>query len=132
MALRAIAGLIGALFLVQTAGWILDPATAAEGLGMPLLDGLARSTQIGDFTSFFLALGSMAMLGAIRSNGTWLRASAILLGGAAIMRTLAWAIHDAELATELIVIEAALAIVLLAIASRFDAAATDPATAEVN
>jgi hypothetical protein len=45
---------------------------------------------------------------------------------------LAWAIHDAELATELIAIEAALAIVLLAIASRFDAAATDPATAEVN
>jgi hypothetical protein len=131
MVLRTIAGLIGALFLAQTVGWIMDPATAAKGLGMPLLDGLARSTQVGDFTSFFLALGSMAMLGAIRSNGTWLRASAILLGGAAVMRTLAWAIHDADLATEFIAIEAVLAIVLLAIAFRFDALTTSPAADEL-
>ena len=132
MVLRVIAGLIGALFLAQTVGWIMDPATAAEGLGMPLLDGLARSTQVGDFTSFFLAMGSMAMLGAIRSNGTWLRASAVLLGGAAVMRTLAWAVHDADLATEFIAIEAVTAIVLLAIAFRFDAAATASPTTETD
>ena len=118
---RGIAGLIGALFLIQTAGWILDPATAAEGLGMPLLDGLARSTQVGDLTSFFLALGVMSLLGALRENGTWLLASAGLLGGAAVMRTLAWAIHGADFATEFIAVEAVLAITLVVIAVRFDA-----------
>jgi hypothetical protein len=132
MVLRAIAGLIGALFLVQTARWMIDPAAAARSLGMPLLDGMARSTQVGDFTSFFLAMGSMAILGAIRSNGTWLRASAMLLGGAAAMRTLAWAIHDADFALQFIAIESITAMLLLAIAYRFDSAATDPSSNELH
>lgn len=126
MALRVIAGLIGAGFLVQTLGWVIDPEAAAKALGMPLLDGMARSTQVGDFTSFFLALGTMAMLGAIRSNGTWLRGSAILLGGSAVMRTLAWAIHGADFATQFIAIEAVTAIALVVIAFRFDATDARP------
>jgi hypothetical protein len=88
---------------------------------MPLLDGLARSTQVGDFTSFFLALGTMGVLGAVRQSPTWLRGAAMLLGGAAAMRTLAWAAHGADFATEFILIETVAAAVLLFIAARFDA-----------
>lgn len=121
MILRVLAGLVGGIFLAQALSWMVDPAGAAAALGMPLLDGLARSTQVGDFTSFFLALGAMALLGAVRMSGTWLRAAAMLLGGAATMRTLAWAIHDAAFATEFIIIELVCAFTLLFIASRFDA-----------
>ena len=120
MILRVVAGLIGGLFLLQAITWMIDPAGAAEALGMPLLDGLARSTQVGDFTSFFLALGTMGILGAVRMNGTWLRGGAILLGGAAAMRTLAWAAHGADFATEFIVIETIAGAALLFIAARFD------------
>jgi hypothetical protein len=120
MILRIVAGLIGALFLVQAITWMIDPAGAAKALGMPLLDGLARSTQVGDFTSFFLALGTMGILGAARMSGTWLRAAAMLLGGAAAMRTLAWAIHGADFASEFIVIETVAAAAFLFIAARFD------------
>ena len=121
MILRIVAGLIGGLFLLQALAWMIDPAGAAEALGMPLLDGLARSTQVGDFTSFFLALGAMGLIGALRMSGTWLRAGAMLLGGAAVMRTLAWAIHEAAFATEFIIIEAVAAATLVFIANRFDA-----------
>ncbi len=122
MPLRVIAGLIGGLFLAQALSWMIDPAGAAKALGMPLLDGLARSTQVGDFTSFFLALGSMTMLGAVRMSGTWLRGGAMLLAGAAIMRTLAWAVHGADFASEFILIETVAAAALLFIAVRFDRA----------
>jgi hypothetical protein len=130
MILRVVAGLIGTLFLVQAISWMIDPADAAKALGMPLLDGLARSTQVGDFTSFFLALGTMGILGALRMSATWLRAAAMLLGGAAAMRTLAWAIHGADFASEFIAIETVAAAVLLFIAARFDTmdASTIPAT----
>jgi len=82
MALRLAAGIIGAFFLIQGINWITRPAAAAEALGMPLLDGLARSTQIGDMASFFVALGTMSLLGAARMNPLWLHAAALLLGGA--------------------------------------------------
>ena len=120
MFLRAIPGVIGVFFFLQGMRWIVDPASAASALGMPLLDGLGRSTQVGDMTSFFLTLGLMALLGALRSNGTWLRGSALLLAGAATMRTLAWGIHEADFATEFIAIESIVAAILFFIANRFD------------
>jgi len=46
---RITAALPGVLLAISGVGWLSDPATAAEGLGMPLLEGIGRSTQIGDF-----------------------------------------------------------------------------------
>jgi len=125
MGLRIVAGLIGGLYLLQAIVWMIDPAGAAESLGMPLLDGLARSTQVGDFTSFFLALGSMGLLGAVRMSPTWLRGAAMLLCGAAVMRTLAWAVHGADFATAFIIIEVISGAALLFIATRFEATNAD-------
>jgi hypothetical protein len=121
MALRVVAGIIGAFFLIQGINWIRVPAEAAKALGMPLLDGLGRSTQIGDTGSFFLTLGTMSLLGAARSNPLWLRGGAMLLGGAAIMRMLAWLLHDAAFAWVFIGVEIVFAAALLFVASRFDA-----------
>ncbi len=127
MALRIIAGLIGLLFFGQGVNWIANPAAAAEGLGMPLLDGLARSTQVGDMAAFFVGLGSMILLGAYRQNAQWLHAGALLLALAAVMRTLAWLLQDAAFATEFIAIESIVACLLVFVGSRLHANA-EPAT----
>ena len=105
MAWRAVAGIIGALFLIQAASWLLDPVSAAEGLGMPLLDGMARSTQMGDIGGLFLAIGGLAAAGAWQMNAHWIRAAGILLAAPAVMRTLAWLLQDAAFGTSFIVVE---------------------------
>ena len=122
MPLRVASGLIGVFFLLQGINWILVPASAAEALGMPLLEGVARSTQIGDIGGFFVALASMILLGAHGSNGQWLRGGALLLGAAAALRTLAWLAHGASYAAVFIGVEVLCTVVLLFIASRFDRA----------
>ena len=53
---RILTGLVGLLMAVITLGWLADPSSAAANLGMSLLDGLGRSTQIGDFTAFLQLL----------------------------------------------------------------------------
>ena len=111
-AIQIFVALPGVMMGLQAIGWLIDPKGAAEGLGMPLLEGVARSTQIGDMTSFFAALSVMVLLGAIRKNATWLGAAAMVLGGAAIFRTTAWMFHGAELATQFIVPEVVLTVVL--------------------
>ena len=55
--------LLGALFALQGLAWLVDPTRVAAGLGMVLLDGLGRSTQIGDFASFFAMAGILMILG---------------------------------------------------------------------
>ena len=60
--LRVVAGLFGALFLINGLQWIITPATIAEQLGMPLLEGVGLSTQIGDMGSFFITVGAMTLL----------------------------------------------------------------------
>lgn len=116
--LRIAATVLGALFALQGLGWLLLPARAAEGLGMPLLDGLGRSTQIGDLAAFFLVLGATAALGAWRGRPVLLHVAAGLLGAAALGRTLAWALHGAAFAGAFIAIEVVAAAVLLATAGQ--------------
>ena len=120
MAFRVLAGLIGAMFFYLGVNWLVDPREAAEGLRSVLLDGTARSTQIGDTASFFLAMGGFALYGAYRQAGHWLRASACLLGGAAFARLVAWAFHDAPFTTFFIGVEVVSAVLLLVVASKFE------------
>lgn len=105
MALRLVPGLIGVFFLMQAIGWLIDPQSAARALGMPLLDGLGRSTQIGDLSALFLFFGAAPLVGAIRSDPRWLRPPAMLLAAAALMRALAWLLHDATFAGAFIAVE---------------------------
>ncbi len=111
-AIQVFVALPGVIMGLQAIGWLTDPAGAAEGLGMPLLDGVGRSTQIGDMTSFFAVVCIMVLLGAVRRNATWLGAAAMILGGAALFRTTAWLFHGADLAMQFIVPEIVLAAIL--------------------
>ena len=63
--LRVVAGLFGILFLINGLQWIIAPASIAAQLGMPLLEGVGLSTQIGDMGSFFITVGAMTLIGAV-------------------------------------------------------------------
>jgi hypothetical protein len=107
-------------FILVGVLWLLDPARVAGELGMPLLDGLGRSTQIGDLAAFFFGGGLMVLIGLKTGNATWLHAPALLLGLTAIFRTVAWAIQGAPFATEQIVVELVVTALLVFAASKMD------------
>lgn len=112
--LRIVTLLMGAGFALQGVGWLVVPERAAAGLGMPVLDGLARSTQFGDFAAFFLTLGLsiLAAIGMARARLLYFPAG--LLGSAAFGRVVAWAVHGAAFATTFIVVEIVACLLLLA------------------
>lgn len=110
---RFAAGLFGALLLLIGMRWLIDPAASAQALGMELLDGVGRSTQIGDFASFFVVGGALALIGAIARKPQLLCASAALVLATAVFRTIAWQFHGADFATQPIVAEVVMGITFL-------------------
>ena len=116
--LRVAVALPGILFVSTGLRWLIDPSTAAAPLGMSLLNGLGLSTQIGDLAAFFLTLGACILMGLITSNRVWYYPSIMLLGIAAMGRVIAWLLHDAALATSLILLELAIAALLTFAANR--------------
>lgn len=119
--LRVLIALPGIFFVVMGLRWLVDPAGAAGDMDMELLDGIGRSTQIGDLAVFFLALGMMILVGLITSQRRWFHVPALMLLGAAIFRVLAWLLHDAALAGQLIALELVVACLLLFASSRLTA-----------
>jgi fatty acid desaturase len=119
--LRALVALPGIFFVVMGLRWLVDPAGAAGDMDMELLDGIGRSTQIGDLATFFLALGMMILVGLITCQRRWFHVPALMLLGAAIFRVLAWLLHDAALAGQFIALELVVACLLLFAASRLPA-----------
>ncbi len=116
--IKGLAYLLSALLLINGIQWLAVPATTAESFGMPLLDGIGRSTQIGDLSAFFIVAGGMGLAGLLRGDRSLLLAPAALVGGAAAFRTLAWGVHGAPFATQFIVIEIVMLVVFLAARSR--------------
>ncbi len=111
--IRIIAGLLGLMLFVMGVRWVVDPSGAAADIGMPVLDGLARSSQIGDLGAFFVVGGAFALVGTITRHATLLYTPAALVGFAAVFRVLAWQAHDAAFALELIVAEVVMCTVFL-------------------
>jgi hypothetical protein len=118
--LRIVTILMGVAFALQGVGWLVAPGRAAAMLGMPVLDGLARSTQFGDFAAFFLTLGLSILAGIRSGHARLLYFPAGLLGSAALGRTVAWAVHDAAFATTFILVELAASLLLLGAAWRLE------------
>jgi hypothetical protein len=113
---RLITTLLGLGFTLQGLGWLAAPERAAAGLGMPLLDGVGRSTQIGDFAAFFLTAGVTMLAGLRPGRVRLLLVTAGLLASAAAGRTIAWAVHGAAFATAFVAVEVGAAALLVAVA----------------
>ena len=112
------AGLFGAFFTLMGLRWAFDPSSAAESLGMVLLDGNALSTQIGDLGSFFITVGVMTLIGVITETRHWFYAPSILLLVAALYRSLATLMYGAPFALSSIIIEVVIGLFLIVAGSR--------------
>ena len=117
IALRAIVLLCGVLFIVTGLRWLLAPAGVAPEFGLALSTGVGLSSQIGDMSAFFLTLGVSILMGLTTGRAIWYYPPMILLSLTAVGRILAWLLHDAALAMNLIAPEVIVALILL-IASR--------------
>jgi hypothetical protein len=111
--LMIVTWILGLFFLLAFVQWFMNPGTAAEGLGMPLLTDVGRSTQIADLSVFFLAIGTMTLVGTRPGQSHWLYGAAGMLGGAGIMRVFAYLVHDAAFALPFILVEFVSAAVLV-------------------
>ena len=116
--IRIIAALPGVILLNNAVAFILTPQTVVESLGMSYLDGLGRSTQIGDMGSFFACSSLFIIYGAFRDKPQWLMAGAYLLIAAAAYRLMATLLHGADFAQTFIGVEIVI-FTWLVVASRF-------------
>ena len=110
---RVLSFLPGLLFLSNAYTWVTNPLEASNGLGMQYLEGIGRSTQIGDFSAFFIGVGIFCLLGSIFKNITFLISAVIILFSAAVMRIVAWQIYNADFATIFISVEIIASIMIL-------------------
>ena len=118
--LRIVAGLVGILFFLNGLQWIISPANVAASLGMPLLEGVGLSTQIGDLGSFFITVGAMTLIGAISTTRHWFYAPSMLLLVAALYRTLSTLLYGAPFVMSAIVVEVSVGLFLIFAGSRIE------------
>ena len=112
-AIKLLVLLFGILFLVTGLRWLLAPADIAPDFGLALGSGIGLSSQVGDMSAFFLTLGVCMLMGLTTQRSVWYYPPIILLSLTAVGRVLAWLIHDAALATQLIAPEVIVSLVLL-------------------
>ena len=112
-AIKLLVLLFGILFLVTGLRWLLAPAGIAPDFGLALGSGIGLSSQVGDMSAFFLTLGVCMLMGLTTQRSVWYYPPIMLLLLTAVGRVLAWLIHDAALATQLIAPEVIVSLVLL-------------------
>lgn len=110
---KIIIALPAILFLVMGLRWLVDPAGIAPDFGFALGDGVGRSSQVGDFSAFFLTISVCILLGLIQGRRLWFYPPAMLLLFAAMGRVLAWSQHDAAFAGGMIGVEVIVGALLL-------------------
>jgi hypothetical protein len=105
------------LFVVTGIRWLVAPAEVAPSFGLTLSEGIGLSSQVGDFSSFFITLGSCMLIALIIERRSWYYPPMMLLAVTAIGRIIAWLLHDATLAVSQIMVEVTVTLILL-LASR--------------
>ena len=104
------------LFVVTGVRWLVAPAGIAPEFGLVLGEGLGLSSQVGDMSGFFLTLGICMLAALVSGRRTWYYPAVLLLSLTAMGRIVAWLLHDAALAPQIVV--EILVVVILVIASR--------------
>jgi len=112
-AIKLLVLLLGILFLVTGLRWLLAPAGIAPDFGLALGSGMGLSSQVGDMSAFFLTLGVCMLTGLTTQRSVWYYPPIMLLLLTAVGRVLAWLLHDAALAPQLIALEVIVSLVLL-------------------
>ena len=115
--LKLLVALPAILFLVTGLRWLLAPVGVAPQFGLTLEEGVGLSSQVGDMSAFFLLLGICMLTALVSGRRSWYYPPIILLSLTALGRILAWLLHDAALAMDLIAPEIIVTVILL-VASR--------------
>jgi hypothetical protein len=97
-------------FLLTGYRWLVSPEDAASTLMMPLLKGVALSSQMGDIGGMFLAMGLLTTGAVVYRKGDWLMSVSIILACIAIFRLLSYTLHGAALVRQMVVFEIVLSI----------------------
>ena len=109
----------GVIFIVLGLLWVISPYEAGANFGiLEIPEGLGRSSLIGGVGSYFFCIGVMMILAVYTLRSIWFYAPAMLLGVTALFRVISWFAHDAIFATQLIIIEMSLIILLLVTSKR--------------
>lgn len=103
--LRVVVALPALLFVVMGLRWLVNPAGIAPELGLDLQTGLGLSSQVGDLSAFFLVAGLSVLIGLVTQRRTWFYPAVLLMLFAAVGRTVAWVLHGADFALQMIVVE---------------------------
>ena len=106
------------LFLVTGLRWLVAPTGVASNFGLTLDQGVGLSSQVGDMSAFFLTLSSCLLIALISGRRSWYYPAIMLLSLTAIGQIVAWLVHDAALALDLIAPEIIVSIILLIAARR--------------
>jgi hypothetical protein len=111
--LRILVLLPAVMFLVTGIRWLVAPAGVAPMFGLTLGEGVALSSQVGDMAGFFLTLGGCMLVALVSGRRSWFYPPIMLLSITALGRILAWLLHDATLALDLIGPEVLISVLLL-------------------
>ena len=84
------------LLLLPFVGFFL-PEESANSLGMVLLDGSGRNTQIRDFTSIFASTAIFCFLSIATKQFQWIFSSGIIFSIIAIISIVASQLHEAPI-----------------------------------
>ena len=92
-----LSGILGLVLAIIALRWILSPEDSANSLGMVLLDGAGRNTQIRDFTALFASTSIFCFLSITTRQYQWIFSSGIVFSLIALISVLASQLHDAPL-----------------------------------
>ena len=106
------------LFVVTGLRWLVAPAGVAPEFGLTLDFGVGLSSQVGIMAGFFLTLGGCMLTALVSGRRSWYYPPILLVSITALGRILAWVVHEAALALNLIVPEVIIFLILIG-ASRF-------------
>lgn len=112
-----LSGILGVVLAIIALRWILSPEDSANSLGMVLLDGAGRNTQIRDFTALFASTSIFCFISITTRQYQWIFSSGIVFSLIALISVLASQIHDAPLTYSSLIAEIIFAV--MAFASAF-------------
>jgi len=92
-----LSGILGVVLAIIALRWILSPEDSANSLGMVLLDGAGRNTQIRDFTALFASTSIFCFISITTRQYQWIFSSGIVFSLIALISVLASQLHDAPL-----------------------------------
>ena len=105
-----LSGILGVVLAIIALRWILSPEDSANSLGMVLLDGAGRNTQIRDFTALFASTSIFCFISITTRQYQWIFSSGIVFSLIALISVLASQLHDAPLTYSSLIAEIIFAI----------------------